>query len=513
MKFAQSMPAAPQARRMRWLLVSIASIAMAACGGGGGGGGGSTPPPTPPPTPPAQTNTAPTVQAGPDKTIELPVNSVALSGSATDAENNPLTYSWSATPSGVTFADSSAATTTATFPGTGTYTLTLTASDGTLSGSDSLIVTVLPPVYPEPDTSETDPLHGWSTITPEEAGMNPDRLAEAEAYATNIAPLTGAGMIVKGGRVVHYWGNLDTRYDVKSSAKSIGGMALGLALSDGLIADIRDRAHTYLPTVGTIPPPPPEGAAWPSEITLLQLATHTAGFAKPDAGSPLQSAPGTQWFYSDASVTWLADVLTQVYGEDLKGLLATRIFSRIGIQTGVTPTADSDDYIWTATTDDRDTQLNGVTRRPFHSGIRMNAHSLARIGLLFLRNGVWANDERLLPESFISLVQTPQEEVIGTGNVQEDEFPNAQKHYGVLWWTNKDGALPGVPTDAYWAWGLGDSLIVVIPSLDLVVVRAGDQRSLPDATPGERTWNDADWNGEYSVLGPFLTPIVQSINP
>ena len=29
-----------------------------------------------------------------------------------------------------------------------------------------------------------------------------------------------------------------------------------------------------------------------------------------------------------------------------------------------------------------------------------------------------------------------------------------------------------VPDDAYWSWGLYDSLIVVIPSLDIVVARA-----------------------------------------
>ena len=49
----------------------------------------------------------------------------------------------------------------------------------------------------------------------------------------------------------------------------------------------------------------------------------------------------------------------------------------------------------------------------------------------------------------------------------------ASDHYGVLWWTNEDGTLPDVPRDAYWAWGLNDSVIAVIPSLDIVVSRAG----------------------------------------
>ena len=65
-----------------------------------------------------------------------------------------------------------------------------------------------------------------------------------------------------------------------------------------------------------------------------------------------------------------------------------------------------------------------------------------------------------------------------------------------------------MPTDAFWAWGLGDSLIVVIPSLDLVIARTGnnpDDNTLPN-------WRD-DWNGDYTVLAPFLDPIVQATTP
>ena len=53
-----------------------------------------------------------------------------------------------------------------------------------------------------------------------------------------------------------------------------------------------------------------------------------------------------------------------------------------------------------------------------------------------------------------------------------------------------------MPRDAYWSWGLYDSLIVVIPSLDLVVARAGPARSW--------SWTEGD---HYAVLAPFLGPI------
>ncbi len=90
-------------------------------------------------------NLAPVVDAGPDQTITLP-SDVTLSGSVTDdgLPSGSVTQTWSMVtgPGQVTFADPNSASTTASFDTEGTYTLELTASDGELSGSDDVIVTV-----------------------------------------------------------------------------------------------------------------------------------------------------------------------------------------------------------------------------------------------------------------------------------------------------------------------------------------------------------------------------------
>ena len=90
-------------------------------------------------------NNPPVVVAGADQTVGEG-DTVTLSGSATDpdADDTIESYSWSAPP-GITFADSSSASTTFTAPAVKaetTFTLTLTASDGTNSGSDDIVVTV-----------------------------------------------------------------------------------------------------------------------------------------------------------------------------------------------------------------------------------------------------------------------------------------------------------------------------------------------------------------------------------
>jgi hypothetical protein len=74
----------------------------------------------------------------------------ALSGTTTDdgLPNQPgaLTRTWTKVsgPGTVTFANASAASTTATFSTSGTYDLRLTASDSVLSTSDEVLITVNP---------------------------------------------------------------------------------------------------------------------------------------------------------------------------------------------------------------------------------------------------------------------------------------------------------------------------------------------------------------------------------
>ena len=94
-------------------------------------------------------NQAPTVSAGPDLAVNLP-SSALLTGTATDdgLPNPPgaMTRSWSMVsgPGTVTFSAPTALSTTASFSASGAYVLRLTVSDGALTASDVVSVTVNP---------------------------------------------------------------------------------------------------------------------------------------------------------------------------------------------------------------------------------------------------------------------------------------------------------------------------------------------------------------------------------
>ena len=104
------------------------------------------------------------------------------------------------------------------------------------------------PVVHGGDTT-TWPTGGWAATSPESAGMDPAKLAAARDYALTGG---GSGMITRGGRLVMSWGNMSALYELKSSTKSIGVTALGLAMGDRLL-DPSDPAGWYLSDIG-IPP-------------------------------------------------------------------------------------------------------------------------------------------------------------------------------------------------------------------------------------------------------------------
>jgi len=330
----------------------------------------------------------------------------------------------------------------------------------------------------------TYPGEQWQTAEPEQVGMDAAILASARECALAGG---GSGMITRHGKVVMQWGDPAQTYDLKSSTKAIGVTAVGLALADGKFAGLHEPAARYHPEFGALPPVNKD-TGWLEKITLFHLATQTAGFDKNGGYTELLFEPGTKWAYSDGGPNWLAECVTLAYGRDLQELMFERVFTPIGI--------GRDDLQWRANTY-RPKEITGVARREFGSGISANVGAMARIGYLYLRQGHWG-ETQILSSSFVEAVRAVPYGVRGLPVVKPDEYGNASDHYGLLWWNNADGTMKDVPRDAYWSWGLYDSLIVVIPSLDIVASRAG--KSMSDKR-----------DPHYAPIEPFLSPIAQSV--
>jgi CubicO group peptidase (beta-lactamase class C family) len=181
-----------------------------------------------------------------------------------------------------------------------------------------------------------------------------------------------------------------------------------------------------------------------------ELADHWYYYGAPDAfayaaSRQLEWKPGAIGRYRNTDPvlgSYLVEMGAEKLGLDYHSYPQRALFDPLGIRTATLETDASGNFI-----------TQGAEL--------MSARDWARLGNLYLRDGVW-NGRRLLPEGFVDFVRTPAPAWVA------DNRPI----YGGFFWLNTDGGLP-VPRDAYFMAGAGGQYTVIIPSHDLVVARLG----------------------------------------
>jgi CubicO group peptidase (beta-lactamase class C family) len=158
---------------------------------------------------------------------------------------------------------------------------------------------------------------------------------------------------------------------------------------------------------------------------------------------PLRYAPGTVWRYRNSDPLTLMAIARRTLaakGIDWLSFPQRQLFDRIGAKSFVLETDAWANFIITG----------------FDYG---GARDWARLGLLYLRNGEWLG-QRILPEGWAEFVSSPAP-------------GDPSRGYGGLFWLNRGGARPRLPADAYWMAGHMGQTVMIIPSLDVVLVRLG----------------------------------------
>lgn len=286
-----------------------------------------------------------------------------------------------------------------------------------------------------------------------------------------------AGLVLKGGRILCEWGATDRADMTFSIAKSYLAVLTGLAVDDGLIADIDD------PVAKTVQGPlfaddHNRGITWRQ---LLQQTSEWQGelFGKPDQidhnrrvepnadnsrkGERRElQAPGTFYEYNDVRVNLLSLCLLHAFKRPLPEVLRARIMDPIGA---------SRDWEWLGY-DNAGIEIDGQRMQSvpggghWGGGMFIGARDHARFGLLIARGGVW-NGRQLLSKAWIDAMLTPSP---------------LQPNYGFLWWLNRGPyANPAAPDTAVYALGAGGNVIWIDRAADTVaVLRWLKSPKLPD---------------------------------
>lgn len=347
------------------------------------------------------------------------------------------------------------------------------------------------------------PRGDWARMDARAAGMLPDALAEAAAFAVahesdwpaslylpdgrfignayvedrppHDRPLgivrargPAAGIVLRHGRIVAEWGDIGRPDTTFSAAKSYLSLLCGVAVDQGLIASVDAPVCQSLP-------PDDDGfaSAHSRAITwrhLLQQTSEWQGtvWGIPDSvdrnrrfGSTVEArvatgdgtpAPaGSRWEYNDVRVNRLALSLLRVFRRPLPEVLRESIMDPIGASRA-----------WEWHGYRNSTVL--VDGRPMESvaggshwggGLFIPTSDHARVGLLVLRSGRWLQ-RPLLSRRWLEALADPSA---------------AHPQYGYLWWLNRHrGVYPSAPESSIFALGGGNHLVWVDPEHDLVMV-------------------------------------------
>ena len=305
-----------------------------------------------------------------------------------------------------------------------------------------LVLLTLPPAMPAA-AQTVFPGDDWTVATPQSQAMSPEIVAKVGQWLKDNGSKTG--LVVRHGRIVGEWyfdeATRDSKYLVYSTGKAFVSTAVGLAIAEGKLK-LDSTVGEFFPDAN-----PPEKR----EITVRQLLSMTSG-AKDDRSIlgredlfdyvlhelPMAAPPGTKWEYNDSGLSLLSPVFHRAVGMNIDELLDERVFHKIGIPR--------EDWRW----DERE----GISL--VFTGLHITARSLARFGLLYLNKGMWEQKQVIGPD-WVAAATSPSQEL--------------NPRYGYLWWNNRSGAWPGVPADAYAALALYDNDMLVVPSLDLIVIR------------------------------------------
>lgn len=156
-------------------------------------------------------------------------------------------------------------------------------------------------------------------------------------------------------------------------------------------------------------------------------------------GQPADSDPGVKWAYNSGASHLMSAIILQVTGRTTAEYAEEYLFGPLGIL----------DYHWK-----RDPQGLPDTE----GGLYLAAEDLARIGLLYLQDGIWAG-QRLLPEGWVAAATARQVDDIAPNN------PNWNWGYGYQWWRLDASGL-----DVWAGLGFGGQNLIVIPDRGLVGV-------------------------------------------
>jgi CubicO group peptidase (beta-lactamase class C family) len=167
--------------------------------------------------------------------------------------------------------------------------------------------------------------------------------------------------------------------------------------------------------------------------------------------APMLFAPGEKLQYSNPGIGMMIYCVTAAIRgsahQDIRALLRERVMRPIGVPDAEWSVGYGKTFV-----------VDGLPLVAAWGGGAYTPRATARIGRLVLHAGNWEGRQLLSREAV--------RQVTGDAGLTG--------HCGMGWWSNGGRRYARLPKDAVWGAGAGDQLLLVVPSLNLIMVRNGE---------------------------------------
>jgi len=309
------------------------------------------------------------------------------------------------------------------------------------------------------DSSQPWPTKEWRISTPEEQGMASASLANLIDFGATHE--LESLLVARHGTIVAeaYYApfRLGLKHRVNSVTKSVIGTLVAIALKDRLldspdhrvvdffsdrtIANLDDdkkaiTIQNLLDMTSGLDWTEPLGEGRPRSMFDMERSADWEQFV---LDRPMATKPGAAFNYSSGNPQLLSAILTKLTGQSALDYARKRLFDPLGIS----------DVFWRS--DPHGVSIGGY-------GLFLQPRDMAKLGYLYLRDGVWDGRE-IIPPSWIEGVRHASVQM----NLMDLRYAN-------LFWV-------APASNAYLANGYHGQRIFVMPTQDVVVVATGTGQS------------------------------------
>lgn len=320
------------------------------------------------------------------------------------------------------------------------------------------------------------PTDDWRTSTPEQQGMDSDRLADM-LFVIQDADVNIHGVVVtRNGYIVAEayaapW-EADVIHVMYSVTKSVISALAGIAVDQGCIESVDQPILEFFPDRSLENVDEAKQTA-----TLDDYLTMTSGLEWPDDNfrttgrmvvtsdwvqfvldQPVIDEPGERFVYNNGVPHVVSAVIEEATGTTTLEFADEHLFTPLGITS----------YEW---------QTDPQGRASGGWGLFLTPRDMAKLGYLYLNEGQW-DGEQIISADWIAASTEPRVSV----NTELNQS------YGYFWW---------IYPDFYAAQGLEGQFIFVVPDQNLVVTFTS-----------QLTGDDEIW--PFWLLQDYIIPAVQS---